>query len=462
MRHIYWTAPSASLQSLILLTKRLPCAESVLHPSCQSQRYYSSSDQLHQKETSGKNKIMSKPVITDVVKRAKAEALWGLFVADSLAMPVHWFYNPQDIKKIYGNWLTGYVAPNSGHPSSILRLSAVDGSGRGSSSSSQAVIGNVILHDKLKYWTGGNSNNHYHQGMKAGDNTLNAVMALKEVQTMNRVDHNLIAGERDVRSHVLEDYVTFMTTPGSHNDTYAESFHRAFFKDWIKGNKPTEGSKLLEFAENRSKEHMAGSPDHQLAVIGSLVATIPWIVRNAHKSENECAQSAVDFVKLTHPVASLIQYVDTYARLLHAVINGKDLRTEVLRVFGHSIFGGPSNRDRILGILDKAESIPRGSDQRLELYQELTSMLGSACYIEGAMKSMLLLAHEFSNDFQNGVLTNANCGGENCHRGAALGALLGAAAAHQKHRGVPTKLKEGLNSLRADILKAVTEMNEGF
>jgi ADP-ribosyl-[dinitrogen reductase] hydrolase len=24
----------------------------------------------------------------------------------------------------------------------------------------------------------------------------------------------------------LADYVAFMTTPGSHNDTYAESFHR--------------------------------------------------------------------------------------------------------------------------------------------------------------------------------------------------------------------------------------------
>ncbi|GFS24463.1 poly(ADP-ribose) glycohydrolase ARH3 [Elysia marginata] len=409
-----------------------------------------------------KSGIMSKPVISDAVKRAKAEALWGLFVADSLAMPVHWFYNPSDIKKNYGNWLTGYVAPSNRHPSSILRLSAVDGSGRGSSSSSEAVIGNVILHDKLKYWTGGNSSNHYHQGMKAGDNTLNAVMALKELQTMNRVDHNLIAPERDVRGSVLSDYVAFMTTPGSHNDTYAESFHRAFFKDWMKGDKPTEASKLLEFAEERSKTHMAGHPDHQLAVIGSLVATIPWIVRNAHRSEKDCAQSAVDFVRLTHPVPSLIQYVDTYARLLHAVINGKDLKSEVLRVFGHSIFGGPSNRDRILSILDKAESVPRGSEARLELYQELTSMLGSACYIEGAMKSMMLLALEFSDDFQAGVLANANCGGENCHRGAALGALLGAAAANQKQGGVPAKLKDGLCSLKLDIQKAVTEMNEGF
>lgn len=38
-------------------------------------------------------------------------------------------------------------------------------------------------------------------------------------------------------------------------------------------------------------------------------------------------------------------------------------------------------------------------------------MLGSACYIEGAMSSMLLLAYEFADDFEAGVLANANCGG---------------------------------------------------
>ena len=38
-------------------------------------------------------------------------------------------------------------------------------------------------------------------------------------------------------------------------------------------------------------------------------------------------------------------------------------------------------------------------------------MLGSACYIEGAMSSMLFLALEFHDDVLGGVLANANCGG---------------------------------------------------
>merc|ERR1719210_1007566 len=147
---------------------------------------------------------MSKPKLSDKLKNAKAEAVWGLFIADAISMPVHWYYNPDDIASDYNGWLTGYVAPNSNHPSSIIRLSAVDGSGRGSTSSSNSLIGNVILHDKLKYWNGSSSNNHYHQGMKAGDNTLNSVMALRMLQTMNKVDKDMVKDDREVRAAVLK------------------------------------------------------------------------------------------------------------------------------------------------------------------------------------------------------------------------------------------------------------------
>lgn len=59
------------------------------------------------------------------IQKSKEEALWGMFIADALAMPVHWYYNPDDIKDGYGGWLTGYREPEKKHPSSILTLSAV-------------------------------------------------------------------------------------------------------------------------------------------------------------------------------------------------------------------------------------------------------------------------------------------------------------------------------------------------
>ena len=36
------------------------------------------------------------------------------------------------------------------------------------------------------------------------------------------------------------------------------------------------------------------------------------------------------------------------------------------------------------------------------------------------------MAYKYATRFSDGLLANANCGGENVHRGAVLGALLGA------------------------------------
>ncbi|XP_076453534.1 uncharacterized protein LOC143288786 [Babylonia areolata] len=402
--------------------------------------------------------IMQKPEIPDQLKRVKEETVYGMLVADAVAMPVHWYYNPPDIKKAYGQWLTGYTAPNKKHPSSILNLSAVDGSGRGTGSS-VPLIGNIILHDKVKFWE--QRSTHYHQGMSAGDNTLNAVTAMEMLKTMNRVDPELTApNERDVQAAVLEDYVRFMTTPGTHNDTYAESFHRSFFKDWVQESpRPTAALDLIEFAEKRSRDKTSGRPDSQLSVIGALVPAIPWIVRAAHRTESQCAKSAVDFIRLTHPVTSLVPFVDVYARLLHAVMNGLDLKAEVLKVLGSSTLGGPGKREMVLSLLDQAHRYPKGSEERLQTYQRATGMLGSACYIDGAMSSMLFLALEFHDDFKGGVLANANCGGENCHRGAALGALLAAAAA-AKGKRIPAELRDNLHSMKPVAAAVIQDMND--
>lgn len=58
------------------------------------------------------------------VRRAVAEALWGMCAADAVSMPVHWYYNTRDIRRDFGGWIRGLTAPRDTHPSSILRLSS--------------------------------------------------------------------------------------------------------------------------------------------------------------------------------------------------------------------------------------------------------------------------------------------------------------------------------------------------
>ena len=52
----------------------------------------------------------------------------------------------------------------------------------------------------------------------------------------------------------------------------------------------------------------------------------------------------------------------------------------------------------------------------------------SACYIPDAFPAALFLAFRHAGDFAGGVISNALCGGDNCHRAAVVGSLLGATA----------------------------------
>jgi ADP-ribosylglycohydrolase len=136
-------------------------------------------------------------------------ALWGMMVGDALAMPVHWYYRLTDLQRDFGV-IRDYQAPKAIHPSSIMSLSSTSRAGRGTQSGS--VVGDVILKGKKHHW--GPAHRHYHQGMQAGENTLNALCARLLMRGMVR--HKAYAP-----ADFLADYVDFMTTEGSHNDTYA-------------------------------------------------------------------------------------------------------------------------------------------------------------------------------------------------------------------------------------------------
>jgi len=88
-------------------------------------------------------------------------------------------------------------------------------------------------------------------------------------------------------------------------------------------------------------------------------------------------------------------------------------------------------------------------------------VFGSACYIEDSFPSMLYLAYKHADSFEAAVLANSNVGGENAHRGAALGALMGAARGVQN---IPRHLIDGLHesaAIGAEIDAYVTTLFPG-
>ena len=200
---------------------------------------------------------MNAPRVPVLRERVRG-ALWGMFVGDALAMPVHWYYDVAALQHDFGV-IRDYHAPRTRHPGSIMALANTAKGNRGSQEGN--IVGGVILKGKKHHW--GQANRHYHQGMQAGDNTLNLLCARVLLRTLNA------AGRYDP-ADFLRNYVDFMTAPDSHNDTYAESYHRDFFANYARGLPP---------------ERCAGAEGHDTASIGGLVGLPPVIIAALHPGD---------------------------------------------------------------------------------------------------------------------------------------------------------------------------------
>lgn len=327
-------------------------------------------------------------------------ALKTSFIADALAMPVHWYYQPQDIERAFAGGIQRFEAAPDFHPSSIMSLHSKQQGGRhssvadskGYSPQKQApqVVGDIILQDKAQFWD--RPNVHYHQGMQAGENTLNAHCTRLLMRTLAKSEGY------DQRAFA-EAYIDFMTTqPAAHPDTYAESYHRGFFAKWAQGHKP----------ENCAMQ------THDTASIGALVTIAPLVFseRLRGSSMAEIKMTCRAHLAVTHPDESLMRVCDDYVKLLCGLMEETDeIGVKTLLVAASK---GAAKLD-----LEKL------INRNLPDHQVVGQVFSRACYISDSWPVVLYLAYKYLNDPWQGLRVNTNIGGDNVHRGMVLGALLG-------------------------------------
>jgi len=303
-------------------------------------------------------------------------AYLGSLAADALSMPVHWYYDRAALLAEYGE-VTTYLAPKNPHTGSILwrsQYTALNEKGE-------------ILHDQAQYW--GQRGIHYHQFLKAGENTLNFQLATELLRLSEK------NGGYDP-DEWLEHYIHFMLTPGSHNDTYLEEYHRGFFTRYSQGKVPRKCA--------IHDEHIGG-----LAQVPALC----FILKDHDLPELRAAVK--EHVGLTHAHANVLRAADTLARLIFRIAEGIPLREAIQKEAGDWISG------------TNAEKWTAQPDTHI-----IGQRFSPACYIAESMPASLYLAWKYHDDFSAGITANAMVGGDNCHRGAVVGSLLGAA------NGVPT------------------------
>jgi ADP-ribosyl-[dinitrogen reductase] hydrolase len=298
------------------------------------------------------------------------QALTGALVADAVAMLVHWYYNREALVRDYGT-ITRYQVPRRDHPDSILwRSSYVPLNERGN-----------ILHDQARYW--GQRGVHYHQFLRGGENTLNFQLATELYLQVRR------AGKYDPDAW-LDFYTDFMLTPGRHRDTYVEEYHREFFTNYARGKKPRTCGVI--------DVHIGG-----LVPVAALFDALP-------ADQLDLLATVEEHVGLTHRDPAVLRAAQVLTQILGDVRAGLPLRETIL--------------ERAPDWISKAK-VAKWSREPDSVV--IGHRLSPACYITDAFPAALYLAWKYAEDFTAGICANAMVGGDNCHRAAVVGALLGQA-----------------------------------
>jgi len=344
--------------------------------------------------------------MSDTLDAKSRGAIFGVSIGDALAMPVHWYYNRRTLNDDYG-WVTDYLPPVNPHPDSILWRSTYTAPNE---------KGN-ILHDQAQYW--GRKGVHYHQFLKAGENTLNVKICRLLIESINQI------GAYDA-DDFLKRYIAFMTTPGSHEDTYVEECHRNFFANYARGAPPRR----------------CGVEEKH---VGGLIGIVPLAVAYGDRPE-KAFDTALVHLALTHPGPRMQAAGSLMIDILLKVLSGTALQTAILdRIDAQDnpFVGHPFHKwiedpdERVIG--------PR---------------LSSACYVEDAVPAVIYLALKYHQNPEKALIANTNLGGDNAARGSLLGALLGAAHGIE---AFPKRWVEGLLDPPPDLIapRAARRVSQG-
>jgi len=253
-----------------------------------------------------------------------AGALWGLHIADAIAMPSHWYYGGQaQVQADYGK-ITGYVKPKVELRGSIMALSNTGGAGRGGNDGD--IIGSVIAHGKKPYWTRARSH-HYHCTLDKGENTVDADCVRLCYQTIAE------NGGQFVPDRLRENYVTFMTTPGAYNDCYMSTTHRMFFANKQRGV---------------PLERCPDNDGHNVDTTCGLPMTIPVALATAHLGPEEARKQVASAVSVTRKSRACQEYAGLLSDMFRQIIDGKALADVMESVSGRSLSSCLSRPDPVV------------------------------------------------------------------------------------------------------------------
>ncbi len=345
-------------------------------------------------------------------------------------MPAHWYYRVENIRRDFDGGITGYVAPPHPHPESFMVGMAY----RPDVATAQK-LGRPfdILHEHARFYDTTYSDlaidrteqesehgnqvpkledrYHYHHGLRAGDNTVAAHLA--------RVLLRCCASEKRYDpDRFLSGFTEHLTTPGRNRDPYTEIYIRRWFENYSRG----------------WPRHACAEEQRNVWSIGSHGGMIrPMMLSLLFASAYQGLGFAIEHQNLTHRSENLAAALGCAVPLLHELIAGTEPTEAISRAI-RTVRVPKVTGTRLLDLY-RSHGGPGGipKDKMWRLHTELVNepvepeRLASACYVEHGLPLLLALARDHGTDFRATLLASVNTGGDNVHRTAVLGLLLGAA-----------------------------------
>jgi ADP-ribosylglycohydrolase len=333
---------------------------------------------------------------TNPIQDRAAGCIVGAFVGDALGLGPHWYYDLDELRRDFGDWIDGYTAPKPGAK--------------------------------------------YHAGMKAGESSQTGLIMLLLLRSLAERD---AYDEADFTRLLDEELLPQLGSdafsgPGGYTNHSLRQVWQARVRDGKPWGEAGGNADTSEAAE-------------RVSLLAARFALDPYAAAK-HALDN-CLLSQTDPLVAQQSVA----FACVLAALVRGEPFDEHITDKLMELVGNGeipfvakssiaaaetdqpSFGFPSPDALLLPswIVEAA----RDPGIRIEPAWKVSLVYGMSCAINFVLPGAYYLAARFPGDFESAVLHAINGGGQNMSRACLTGALVGAQVGL---RGIPSRLIDGL------------------
>lgn len=290
-------------------------------------------------------------------------AILGAFIGDALALGPHWYYNLDELRNDYGNWISDYTTPKEGR---------------------------------------------YHAGLKAGASSQSGVIL---DLTLKSLIANQGYDEKDFCKRLDDDLFPLLDGEPKHGPGgYTSQSIRDAWRARQAGNGWNQVASLSDNTEAAER----------VLAIAALYFNNPNAIAEKVSSNTALTQSDPTVGAMTCAYALVL------GQLLQGEALDDQLSSKLMNLFMNKAlpfhYASP---DALLTVSSIAQAVQQ-QEVRIEPAWKVSLLYGLPCAVYHQLPAVYHLAARFQGDFESAVLHAVNGGGQNMARAMLTGALCGA------------------------------------